>query len=110
MPGTIRGNTERCIGVMMTAADTIEYAQSSVDQIQRGLELVQDQLEKADAFAVKADELAQTAGEFVVKARRISRAVLILGGLAVIGGTVAIVLIRRRRNSRGVDVDAEIVT
>ena len=88
----------------MTAVETIEYAQGSVDQLQRGLEFVQENLGRADAFAVKADDFVETAGEIVIRARRISRMLVLAGGLAVVGGVVAVVLIKRLKKAR---VEAE---
>jgi len=95
----------------MTAAETIEYAQTSVDQIQTGLEFVQGHLGRAEDFALKVDDLAITAGAAVKEARRLSRCALILGGAAlVVGGIVVLVVISKRRSSEVHEESIEITT
>ncbi|GMQ94783.1 MAG: hypothetical protein BMS9Abin12_2291 [Acidimicrobiia bacterium] len=83
----------------MTAVETIEYAQTSVDQIQRGLEVVQGHLGRADDLAIRVDDIALAAGDVVNKARRMSRFVLVFGGVIFVGGIVAFVVSRARRKS-----------
>jgi len=72
----------------MTAAETLEYAQTSVDQLERGIGFVQDRLQDAESIAVRVDELAVTAGDVAVKARRGSRYALIGFGVIVVGAAV----------------------
>jgi hypothetical protein len=72
----------------MTAAETLEYAQTSVDQLERGIGFVQDRLQQAENVAIKVDELAVTAGDVAAKARRGSRNALIVLGVIVVGGAV----------------------
>lgn len=78
----------------MTAAETLEYAQSSVDQIERGIGFVQDRLAQAEGLAVKVDDLAVTASDVAAKARRGSRYALVAAGVVVLG-IVVIVAIRK---------------
>jgi hypothetical protein len=95
----------------MTAAETIEYAQTSVDQIQSGLVFVQGHLERAENLALKVDDLATTAGRVVEDARRFSRFALIVGGaVVVLGGIAVIVVIRKRRRPQNDEASIEIVT
>ena len=72
----------------MTAAETLEYAQTSVDQLERGIGFVQDRLHQAESIAVKVDELALTAGDVAAKARHGSRYALIGFGVVVVGAAV----------------------
>jgi len=88
----------------VTALETIEKAQTSVDQIQRGLEFVQVRLDRADDLATRVDEIAVTASTVVKKARRVSRFVLVLGAVTVVGGVVAFVIMRRRKSRANEDV------
>ncbi len=83
----------------MTAVETLEYAQTSVDQIERGLGFVQDQLDRAEDLALKVDEMSAVASDVVVKARRLSRILFILGGLLTIGGVVTVIVVRKRRKA-----------
>jgi hypothetical protein len=91
----------------MTALETIEYAQTSVDQIQRGLEVVQSHLGRADDLAIRVDDIALAASGVVKKARRMSRFVLVFGGVICIGGIVAFVVLRARRKSTANDDSAD---
>jgi len=91
----------------MTAVETIGYAQTSVDQIQRGLEVVQGHLGRADDIAVRVDDIAVAASDVVKKARRMSRFVLVFGGVLCVGGIVAFVVLRSRRKSIANDDSAE---
>lgn len=72
----------------MTAAETLEYAQTSVDQLERGIGFVQDRLQEAESIAVRVDELAITAGDVAAKARRGSRYALIGISVVVVGAAV----------------------
>jgi len=94
----------------MTALETLEYAQSSVDQIERGLGFVQERLDQAESLALKVDDLAVTAGEVAAKARRISKFAVILGGVVIVGGAVACVIICKRRRSNRSEESTEILT
>ncbi len=94
----------------MTALETLEYAQTSVDQIERGIGFVQERLEQAESLALKVDDLAVTAGEVAAKARRISRFALILGGVVIVGGAITCVIICKRRRSGKSEEATEILT
>lgn len=72
----------------MTATETIEYAQSSIDQLERGIGFVQDRLTAAEDIAVRVDELAITASDAAAKARRGSKYLLIFAGIAIVGVVV----------------------
>lgn len=94
----------------MTALETLEYAQTSVDQIERGIGFVQERLEQAESLALKVDDLAVTAGEVAAKARRISRIAMIVGGAVIVVCAVACVVIRKRRMPSQSEEPAEILT
>lgn len=72
----------------MTAAETLEKAQTSVDQLERGIGFVQDRLAKVEDLATRVDEIAVTASDVATKARRLSKYVLIVGGVVVVGAAV----------------------
>ncbi len=92
----------------MTAVETLEYAQTSVDQLGRGIEFVQDRLDQAENVALKVDELALTASDVVDKARRVSRFAIILGIATVVtAGIATCVIIRRRKRSGSVEAPEE---
>ncbi|GMQ98595.1 MAG: hypothetical protein BMS9Abin17_1115 [Acidimicrobiia bacterium] len=91
----------------MTALETIEYAQTSVDQIQHGLEVVQGHLGRADDLAIRVDDIVLAAGDVAKKARRVSRFVLVFGGVMCIGGIVAFVVLRARRKSAANEESAD---
>jgi uncharacterized membrane protein len=72
----------------MTAAETLEYAQTSVDQLERGIGFVQDRLAQAEGLASRVDEIAVTAGDVATKARRVSKYALIVTGVVILGAAV----------------------
>lgn len=72
----------------MTATETIEYAQSSVDQLERGIGFVQDRLAAAEDTAVRVDQLAVTARDAAGKARRGSKYLLIFASVAILGAVL----------------------
>jgi hypothetical protein len=78
----------------MTAAETIERAQGSVDQIQRGIMTVQDKLDQADALVQVADRVAENV---TVQARRMPKRLLICGLVALCGIAVIVVIKKRKR-------------
>jgi len=82
----------------MTAAETLEYARTSVDQIERGIDFVQDQLAHAESIAIRVDEFAVTAADVAARTRRGSKYVLIVTGVAVVG--VAVLIAVRRYRAR----------
>lgn len=91
----------------MTAQETLEYAKSSVDQVQRGIDFVQDKIDRADDLMVRADDLllvvddvSAAAGDVVARTRRCTRRGLIFGGVIAVGVIVAIVIIRKRGSER----------
>jgi hypothetical protein len=85
----------------MTAQETVEYAQISVDQAQRGLNFVQDKIDRVDDVMLIADDIAVTAGNLVAGTRRWSRRGLIIGGILVIGVIVIVVASRCRQSGDG---------
>lgn len=87
----------------MTAVETIELAQGSVDQLQRGIVIVGEQLDKADAFA-------QTATEVVQKTRRFSKRALICGLVLMVFGAAAVVIIKKRKQANHHEESTEILT
>jgi len=89
----------------MTATDTIELAQVSVDQIQRGLDFAQNRLDQADALIEVADKVTEVVATATVRARRLSRRTLICGVVAAVCGIAVIMIIKKRR---GAAVDQEI--
>jgi hypothetical protein len=89
----------------MTASDTIELAQVSVDQIQRGLDFAQERLDQADALIEVADKVAEVVVNATVRARRLTRRTLICGAVAAVCGIAVIMIIKKRRRAR---VDQEI--
>ncbi len=90
----------------MTAAETLEYAQTSVDQLERGIGFVQDRLAATEDLVVRLDELAVTASDVATKARRGSKYVLILAG-AVVVGAVVFAASRKCRMRRPDNAEAE---
>ncbi len=72
----------------MTAREKLEYAQTSVDQLERGVAFVQDRLAEAESIATTVDELTVTANELAATARRGSRYALIIAGVVVVGAVV----------------------
>jgi hypothetical protein len=89
----------------MTTADTIELAQVSVDQIQRGLDFAQGRLDQADALIDVADKVAEVVATAKVRTRRLSRRTLIYGAVAAVCGIAVIMIIKKRRRAA---VDQEI--
>jgi hypothetical protein len=89
----------------MTTADTIELAQVSVDQIQRGLDFAQGRLDQADALIDVADKVTEVVATAKVRARRLSRRTLICGVVATVCGIAVIMIIKKRRRTA---VDQEI--
>jgi hypothetical protein len=89
----------------MTTADTIELAQVSVDQIQRGLDFAQGRLDQADALIDVADKVAEVVATAKVRTRRLSRRTLICGAVAAVCGIAVIMIIKKRRRAA---VDQEI--
>ena len=93
----------------MTAAETLEYAQASVDQIERGIGFVQDRLAQAENLAGRLDEAAATASDVSAKARRGSKYVLLVAGVAIVGITI-LVIARRRAVRQPAEEPAETTT
>ena len=83
----------------MTAAETIEIAHVSVDQIQRGLDFAQDRLDNADALVEVADRVTEAVEVVAVKARRMSRKMLICGAVAAVLGIAAVVIIKKKKQA-----------
>jgi hypothetical protein len=90
----------------MTAAETIERAQGSVDQIQRGIMTVQDKLDQADALVQVADRVAENV---TVQARRMPKRLLICG-LVALCGIAVIVIIKKRKRAQIEQEPEEILT
>ncbi|MEN8238703.1 MAG: hypothetical protein ABFR53_05825 [Actinomycetota bacterium] len=90
----------------MTAAETIELAQGSVDQLQRGIVTVQEKLEQAESLAHAADRVVENV---TMQARKMPRRMLICGAVAVCG-IAAIVIIRKRKQARADEEPVEILT
>ncbi len=88
----------------MTTAETIELAQGSVDQIQRGIVTVQEKLDQADAFVQAADRVAEVV---VLRARRMPKRILICGSIAAVVGIAAIVIIRKRKQAAADQASSE---
>jgi hypothetical protein len=86
----------------MTAAETIERAQGSVDQIQRGIMTVQDKLDQADALVQVADRVAENV---TVQARRMPKRLLICGLVALCG--IAVIVIIKKRKRAQIDQEPE---
>lgn len=86
----------------MTAAETIEIAQVSVEQVQRGLTTAQGKLDQADALIEVADKVVEN---MTVQARRMPRRLLICSVVALLGIT-AIVIIKKRKKA-SVDQETE---
>ncbi len=78
----------------MTAAETIEIAQVSVEQVQRGLMTAQEKLDQADALIEVADKVVESV---TVQARRMPRRLLICGIVAILGITVIVIIKKRKR-------------
>lgn len=76
----------------MTAADTLEYAQTTADQLERGIDFIQDRLAQAQDLAIRVDELSAAASDVAAKARRGSKYALIIAGIAVVGVAVFIAI------------------
>ena len=91
----------------MTALETAEYAQTSVDQVQRGLDFVQDKIDRVDDLLLVVDDISATASNVAAGTRRWSRRGLIIGGVVVIGVIVTIVAVRRCRGGQTEDVTDE---
>ena len=66
----------------MTAGETIELAQVSVDHVQRGLDFAQDRLDQSDVLIEMADKVTEVAESVTVQARRMPRRLLICGAIA----------------------------
>ena len=84
----------------MTAAETIELAQGSVDQIQKGIVKVQDKLEQADALVQVVEN--------VVEEVRGSRRKLICAGVAlgcIVGGVAVFVIVKKKKARTNTDGD-----
>ena len=94
----------------MTAADTIEIAQVSVDQIQRGLDFAQNRIDNADALVEVAERVTDVAADVVVQARGLSRRMLICGALALVAGIAAIVIIKKRKQANASQESEETLT
>jgi hypothetical protein len=90
----------------MTAAETIELAHVSVDQIQRGLMTAQEKLDQADALLEVVDSVVENV---TVQARKMPRRILICGAVAAIG-IVVIVIIKKRRRAQMDEEIEEILT
>jgi CHASE3 domain sensor protein len=80
----------------VTASETVEFAQTSVDQIQRGLAAVQENLEVIDDVAVAAEQLVE-------QVRRRSKYVFIVGGSVALCAVVAVVVFKRRKRHRSAE-------
>lgn len=93
----------------MTAVDTIEIAQVSVDQIQRGLDFAQDRLDNAEALIEVADRVTDAVENVTVQARRMPRRLLICGLVAVCG-IALIVIIKKRKQANASQESEEILT
>jgi len=78
----------------MTAGETIELAQGSVDQIQRGIMTVQEKLEQADALVQVADKVVENV---TIQARRLPRRALLCGLVATVLGIAVFVVIKKKR-------------
>jgi len=91
----------------MTAAETIELAQGSVDQIQRGIVAVQETLEQADAIVQVADRVVENV---TARARRLPRRILICGTLVAVCGIAAVVIIKKRKRAKANQGSEEILT
>lgn len=86
----------------MTAAETIEIAQVSVEQVQRGLLTAQEKLDQADALIEVADKVVETV---TVQARRMPRRLLICGVVAILG--IAVIVIIKKRKQVPADQETE---
>jgi hypothetical protein len=93
----------------MTAGETIELAQVSVDHVQRGLDFAQDRLDQSDVLIEMADRVTEVAENVTVQARRMPRRLLICGAIAVLG-IIAIVIIKKRKQANASQESEEIVT
>jgi len=91
----------------MTAAETIELAQGSVDQIQRGIMTVQEKLDQADALVQVADKVVENVTE---QARRMPRRLLICGAVATMCGIAVIMIIKKRKQARAQQGSEESLT
>lgn len=90
----------------MTAIETIELAQGSVDQIQRGLDFAQNRLDNADSLIEVADRVTEVVETAAVQARRMPRRLLICGAVAGLL-TVAVIVIIKKRKQAHADQETE---
>ena len=90
----------------MTAVETLELAQVSVDQLQRGILTVQDKLDQADAVAAVADRVVENIS---AQARKMPRRMMICAAVAFFGFAV-IVIIKKRRHAQAHEEEVENLT
>jgi hypothetical protein len=101
-------------GTSVTTAETIELAQVSVEQIQRGLSTAQDRLDNAEALIDVADKVVENVDRVVenvtIQARRMPRRMLICGAVAAVCGIALIVIIKKRKQAESDQATEEILT